>query len=286
MPRLLAVGHVTWDRRPEGDVLGGAVTYASLAARKLGWEAAVLTAAGPDFEPARDLPAVSVFCSASRATTRFRNEYDDEGVRHQQVTARASDVDLAILPDAWRDPDVLFLGPVAGEVSGRTALGFTAEVVGAAAQGWLRKVDGRGNVTVREWSDPGAELSGVHALFLSEEDLPGAALRLPELLRAVPIVALTRGWRGLLLATRERTQEVIGLPRPEVDPTGAGDVFASAFLVRYQETGDPDEAAVFGACAASGAVEGIGASALGDRAEVLRRMALREERLDGGDWDD
>ena len=42
MPRLLAVGHVTWDRMQGQQVLGGSVSYATLAARKLGWEAAAL----------------------------------------------------------------------------------------------------------------------------------------------------------------------------------------------------------------------------------------------------
>jgi 1D-myo-inositol 3-kinase len=76
------------------------------------------------------------------------------------------------------------------------------------------------------------------------------------------------------------------LPRPEVDPTGAGDVFAACFLVRYHETGDPLEAAAFAACAASCAVEGIGTSTLGDRAEVERRLALRERLIDEGEWDE
>ena len=76
------------------------------------------------------------------------------------------------------------------------------------------------------------------------------------------------------------------LPRPEKDPTGAGDVFAAAFLVRYQETGDPLEAAAFGACAASCAVEGIGTTTLGDRAEVERRLGLRQQMIEGGDWEE
>ena len=36
MPRMLAVGHVTWDRLKGGQALGGSVSYATLAARKLG----------------------------------------------------------------------------------------------------------------------------------------------------------------------------------------------------------------------------------------------------------
>jgi 1D-myo-inositol 3-kinase len=286
LPRLLAVGHVTWDRLRDRDALGGSVSYAALAARKLGWDAAVLTAAGPDFDAGHDLPGLPVFASRSAATTRFTNVYATDGTRGQVLSARAGAIDLGCLPDAWRDPDVLFLAPVAGELSGGVAAAFEATVVGAGAQGWLRDFDGEGNVTPREWSNPGADLAGVHVLVLSQHDLPRAAERARELLASVPIVALTRGWQGVSLYTRGGVQEIPSLPREETDPTGAGDVFAAALLVRYHETGDVAEAAAFAACAASCAVEGVGTSSLGDRAEVERRLALRQRLIDEGEWDE
>ncbi len=286
MPRLLALGHVSRDRRPGGDVLGGSVSYGALAARRLGWDAAILTSAGLDFEPQRELPGIPTFVRRSPATTRFANEYEADGTRHQFVTARADDVDLEALPPAWRDPDVLLLGPLVGELAGVQATALEAGCVGAIAQGYVRDVDPEGLVSARAWSRPGRDLLGVHVLFLSEHDLPDAGARARELLAHVPMVALTRGWRGLTLLTREGAHDVPSLPRPEVDPTGAGDVFAAAFLVRYQESGDPLEAAAFGACAASCAVEGVGASSLGDRDEVLRRMARRERMIETGEWEE
>ena len=131
--------------------------------------------------------------------------------------------------------------------------------VGAIAQGYVRAIDPEGAVSARGWERPSRDLLGVHVLFLSEHDLPDAQARARELLSCVPIVALTRGWRGLELLTRDGVHQVPSLPRAEVDPTGAGDVFAATFLVRYHETGDPLEAAAFGACAASCVVEGVGA---------------------------
>ncbi len=68
-PRLLVVGHVTWDRVGDSDQLGGSVSYAAACALRLGWEAAILTAAGPDFEPWRDLPDVRVFRQPSADTS-------------------------------------------------------------------------------------------------------------------------------------------------------------------------------------------------------------------------
>jgi sugar/nucleoside kinase (ribokinase family) len=267
-------------------VLGGSVSFAALAAQRLGWQAGVLTSAGGDFEAARELPGVAAFVRPSAATTRFVNAYEDDGTRRQTVPARADDLDLALLPDAWRDPEVLLLGAVAGELRAGAARGFEAQVVGAIAQGFVRALDAAGHVSVRDWQTPGADLDGVHVLFLSEHDLPEAATRAVELLRHVPIVALTRGWRGLTLYTRSSHHDVPTLPRPEVDPTGAGDVFAAAFLMRYHETGDPLAAAAFGACAASCVVEGVGASRLGDRAEIERRLEQRERWLEDGEWEE
>jgi 1D-myo-inositol 3-kinase len=285
MPRLLAVGHVTWDKVKGGQVLGGSVSYAAATARKLGWEAGVLTSAAPDFVPERDMPGVPVFLARSASTTRFENIYGSDGVRQQFLISRADPIDLTPLPDEWRAPDVLFLAPVAGEVPPRTALAFQSGVVGAGAQGWLREFEDDGRVSPSEWKDPQNDLAGVHALCLSEHDLPEANRRAGEFLSRVPIVAVTRGWRGLWLHTREGVREVPSLPREEVDPTGAGDVFAAAFLLRYQETGDALEAAAFGACAASCAVEGLGTSSLGSREEVQRRMEQRDRMIEGGEWE-
>jgi sugar/nucleoside kinase (ribokinase family) len=287
VPRLLAVGHVTWDQRPEGDVAGGSVTYATATARQLGWEAGALTACGHDFDPARELPGVPVFLDRGKSTTRFVNEYGPDGVRRQVLLARADRIHVGPLPEPWRRPDALLLAPLAGEIEGALAPSFEAEAVGAIAQGWVRAFAPDGTVSAAEWRDPGAALVGVHVLFVSQHDLPPTGPQPRDFLAWVPMVAVTRGWRGALLHTRDATHDVPGFPRPEVDPTGAGDVFAAAFMVRYQETGDALEAMAFANCAASCAVEGVGASSLGDRAEVERRMELRRKQVEEGEeWDE
>lgn len=266
-------------------MLGGTVSYAALAARALGWEAAVLTAAGSDFDPERELPGVRAFVEPSAATTCFVNLYDEQGGRAQTLSSRAADVELMPLPDAWREPEALLLGPVAGEIGPGFAAAIGGGVVGATAQGWLRALESDGAVVARDWARPERDLAGVHALFLSEQDLPDAEAAARRLAASVPIVALTRGWRGVTLFTREGCRDVPGLPREEVDPTGAGDVFAAAFLVGYHETGDPFEAAAFAACAASCAVEAPGTAGIGSRSEVLSRLAQRQRMIEEGEWE-
>lgn len=283
MPRLLALGHVTKDELAEGERSGGTVTYAAHAVRRLGWTAGVVTSAAPDFDPERELPGVEVFVGASPKTTRFRNEYVGEE-RVQHVLARAAPVDVSLAPDAWRAPEALLLGPVVGELAPGSALAFEAGVVGACAQGWLRDVDPRtGAVSATDWRDPGSDLAGVHVVFLSESDVGGDAARAEALLERVPIVLLTLGRHGARLLTRDGARAVPTRPSEEVDATGAGDVFAAAFLVGYAETSDPEAAARFACCAAACCVEAVGVAGLGDRAEVERRLALREQWLEDGD---
>ena len=53
-----------------------------------------------------------------------------------------------------------------------------------------------------------------------------------------------------------------------VDATGAGDVFAAAFLIRLTETGDAGQAATFANAVASFSVEGPGVSGIPERATV------------------
>jgi 1D-myo-inositol 3-kinase len=285
-PRLLAVGHVTWDRVPTGQLLGGSVSYAAACAQRLGWRAAILTVASPDFVSARDLPGVEVFLRSAAHTTRFENTYGEDGEREQRLLARSDDVALDPLPDEWRDPEVLLLAPVIGETRADVLRAFEAATVGAIAQGWLREVRPDGRVVPSAWVDAGRELAGVHVLFLSERDLPDAELWAHTQLGHVPLIVLTRGWRGLTLLTRDARHEVPSLPCQELDPTGAGDVFAAAFLVRYHETGDSLDAAEFAACAASCAVEGPGFSTLGDRHEIERRLIRRERLIEEGEWDE
>ena len=286
MPLLLSVGHVVWDRVDGKDVLGGSVSYAALTARKLGWDAAVLTAASADFDGERDLPGIAVHAGASKHTTRFVNRYDAGGLRQQYLLSRADDVDVTKVPQALRAPDALLLGSVAGEIPRHAARMFEAGAVGALAQGWLRHFAADGAVSARPWPDPAADLFGVHVLFLSVHDVDGDVRRARDMLELVPIVALTRGWEGMELLTRDAVHSVPTLPRPEVDPTGAGDVFAAGFMVRYQETGDPLDAAAFASCAASCVVEGVGTTTLGDRAEVEKRLRLREKLIEEGEWEE
>ncbi|MEE8370045.1 MAG: PfkB family carbohydrate kinase, partial [Dehalococcoidia bacterium] len=57
-----------------------------------------------------------------------------------------------------------------------------------------------------------------------------------------------------------------------IDPTGAGDAFAAAFLIHLWETGDGWQSARFAACAASFVIEREGTAAIPDRDQIEARL--------------
>ncbi|GAA3253188.1 sugar kinase [Streptomyces lavendulae subsp. lavendulae] len=113
-----------------------------------------------------------------------------------------------------------------------------------------------------------AAVAGVGALLPNEDEarllagLPepaGVARAAEELSLRVPLVVVTRGTGGALVAEAGRiTAEVPAEPAEAVDTTGAGDAFTGAFLAARLTGATPPEAAHAGCRAAAEAVTRIG----------------------------
>ncbi|WP_412078345.1 carbohydrate kinase family protein [Streptomyces xanthophaeus] len=87
----------------------------------------------------------------------------------------------------------------------------------------------------------------------------GAARAAAELSRRVPLVVMTRGAAGALVAEEGRvTAEVAAEPAEAVDSTGAGDAFTGGFLAARLAGAAPAEAARAGCRAAAQAIARLG----------------------------
>lgn len=271
-PLALVCGNVTLDRSPGGFMPGGPAYYAARAWKALGSAARVVTAAGQDF-PAAALAGIETITIPSPATTRFHNQYGPDGARVQRVEARAAPLDPARVPEGWRAPDVLHLVPVLDELD---PAAFRAAVrprlTGLCAQGLLRRVRPDGAVVQPPWDPAPALLAAVDVVIVGEDDLRGQGDLLARLAQAVNLVAFTRGARGCELHERGRVRTVGVYPTREVDPTGAGDVFAAGFLFALAQGAPAAEAARLGAAAASFVVEAPGGEALPRVAGAFERV--------------
>ena len=275
VPDFLVVGHVVQDLLDDGWRAGGAVTYAGSLARNLGLRTKVLTSCTEDFPIEEHLPGIEVCRVASDQTTQIRNVYTPEG-RKQWVPRRAARITAKDLPGEWRDPPVVLLGPVAGEVDSDIANAFRGSLIGVGVQGWLRNIGPNDEVTPvspDQW-DSRALHEAADALFVSEEDLPVEDIQttVGAWSRRVPIVALTRGDGGAEVSFRGEWRHIGAFPAKSIDPTGAGDIFAAAFLIRYHETSDAWDAVRFASAAASCVIEADGVLGVPGREQIEARL--------------
>ena len=278
-PQFLVIGHIVQDLISDGDPalwrLGGAASFASTMARNLGLRTAVLTSTSPDLPLGELLPGIDFEVVRSRYTTQMRNLYG-EGPRRQFVPQRAEPLTSDNLPPDWRNVPIVLLGPVIGEVDESLAPAFGGSMLGIGAQGWLRRVGREDRVRPVMPADFHAHgmLRHARALFLSDEDIPlgEAPPALTYWSDLVQIVAFTRGYNGADICVRGNWRHIGAFPANVVDPTGAGDVFASAFLIRLWESGDVWKATRFAACAASFSVEGEGTSTIPTRDQIEARL--------------
>jgi sugar/nucleoside kinase (ribokinase family) len=130
-----------------------------------------------------------------------------------------------------------------------------------------------GTVGPRAWTVSSAVLARLHAVFLSAEDVADQQSAIVTAFQHVPVGVITAGADGALLFVNGERYEVPPRPAHVVDDTGAGDVFAAAFLATYRAGGDPWEAAEVATCAASLSVEGVGWSRVPDRAALDTAVA-------------
>jgi sugar/nucleoside kinase (ribokinase family) len=266
---FVVVGHVTHDLIDNHWRPGGAALYASVTALRLGLRPAVLTRAASDPDLG-DIPErIVVHRLSAEETTEFVNMYEGDK-RTQRVTALAGPIGPADVPEGLVTAPIVLLGPVIGEVDPDVRKRFRG-VVAVAAQGWLRRLDGD-KVVFDEWRGARA-IDGALAVFASTEDSSPDVMRglVRDWQDRVPIIAITSGPLGGRLLVDGREGKIPVFRARQVDPTGAGDVFASAFLARYAETSDPYEATDFAAAAAACSVEGPGISAIPDREMILAR---------------
>jgi sugar/nucleoside kinase (ribokinase family) len=205
----------------------------------------------------------------SDATSTFENRYTPDG-RQQWLHAAASPLRVADLPATWRACPLVHLGPLLQECPTELLDVFPNAKIIVTPQGWMRYWDPLlpAQVFTRIWQPAPELLRRLSGVVLSIEDVRGDEQVAIDYARHCPLVALTRGNRGSTLFVDGVPHAIPARPAREVDPTGAGDVFAAALLIRLHETGDPVAAAHFAAQVAGAAVEGLGTSAIPTREQL------------------
>jgi sugar/nucleoside kinase (ribokinase family) len=250
--QALLIGHVSKDLTPLGPRLGGTVSYIGLTLRSLGCRVRMVTSAGPDLNLA-DLQGIEVECLPADESTAFENRYGPQG-RRQRMAGLAGRLQPGQIPEAWRQCDLLILGPIANEVDPGVAACVGHNLLGVTAQGWLRSTDARGDVMLSDWHILEQRLPPSAVVVLSAEDVQGdigGAVHIAGWCRAL---ALTTGSGGALVCWEGHSEHIPAPAADEIDPTGAGDIFAAVFFYRLMVGDNPPQAAAWANRIASASV--------------------------------
>jgi len=249
----LVIGHLTRDIDEQGEQLGGSAAYAALTAAAFGLKVGIVTNSGTDIN-LKMLENVPIANNQTSETTTFES-WLENGKRKLKVHQLAAPIQIHNIPVAWMDSQIVHLAPVLGEVSPNMARQFEASSLGLTPQGWLRELDEHGNVQFCEWPEADFVLQQSMAAVISEEDLLGHTSLLNSLATSVPILANTQGKSGAEIFQYGEKLELAGISSNEIDSTGAGDIFASAFFIRLHFGDSIEEAGRVANLVASKSVE-------------------------------
>lgn len=302
---LLIVGSIAFDDldMPTGqhrDVLGGAATYASLAASLVVRSGArVVGVVGADFPEthladlrSRGIDTVGVERAPGK-TFRWHGRYaDDLGSRTTLDTQLNVFADFSPkIPEAHRASPFVLLGNIHPKLQvnvveqvqrpklvAADTMNFWIAGEAASLAEMLRRVD---LLIIND--EEARELSGIHNLVRAAKDIRK---------RGPKMLVIKRGEFGALLFDDAGTFFVPAYPLEEVfDPTGAGDSFAGGLMGYLASRGDASpgvlrKALFFASALGSFCVEGIGPSRLLaiSRADLAARITAFGRLVEyGGD---
>jgi sugar/nucleoside kinase (ribokinase family) len=284
-PEVVVVGAASRDvaaADPRGWRLGGAVTYCSLTAARLGLRVGAVIGLDRPAAGARELALLEAAGVALRRMPLahgpvFEN-IEGQGARRQRWLSRADALPAGALPRDWREALNWLLVPVAGEVGEEwAAVPGAGSRVAVGWQGLMRELAGDG--WVRAAAPRGAALWRAAGLLCGSVDdfPPGLGAEGLRALAPEAVIVATDGERGgRVLHPGGAAGDYRALASTRiVDPTGAGDVFLAALMAAWLRGSEPDRgsALLFAAAAASCSIEAVGVEGVPTPVEVGARLA-------------
>lgn len=239
----LIVGHLTIDSNPEGPALGGTAAFSALTAKVLGLRVGIVTSWGEE-NGLELLDEIQIFNHPTKSSTTFESSTID-GVRSQKIRHIAPSLDFYHIPELWRRVPMVHLAPVASEVNPAIAHFFPDSKICLTAQGLLRQWDPEGRVTPYPWLEASYFLEKVDVAVISEQDVQANQDTITTFAQSSRVLAVTHGQEGVRIYFQGEIEHISAPAIEEVDATGAGDIFATAFFTQYINGKSLTEAAEF-----------------------------------------
>jgi sugar/nucleoside kinase (ribokinase family) len=277
---IYLIGNPTRDTISIGNhtvqVYGGTVWYAALFLLGLGCSVAVIGKGDAEIKQGFERHGADVrYFSVEGPVAVFENIYTPGGRR--QRARPGGWIPLSDLPPEAFTGEAILAGPVLQEIDPAILTTPRTGTLMLDAQGFLRHLQPDGHVVLRMAPAAATAIgrsdilkvdAAEAAVIVATADLEDALHRLHKW--GPGTVIITQGEKGACLFDGKR---MVWIAAPDigcVDPTGAGDVFDAAFLIRFLEGGDPVDAGRFAVAAAALSTRGFGVTALPSKTEIER----------------
>ncbi|RQV97476.1 hypothetical protein EH221_03655 [bacterium] len=227
----LCIGHLTEDITPEGIQLGGSATYSTLTAKAFHMHCGLVTS-----YLSTELPPLFSNIETSIQTTnsmlQFENRYENNQ-RFQFVRQETPPLQLTTLPKEFYQAQITHFGPVLNDFDPADISSFKDTFIGITPQGWLRE-NVNGKVHKTSWEKIAPILTSADAVILSQEDIEYNQQTIVSMRNLCRLLIVTEGYHGAKIYQDGNEYHLHAPEKKEVDPTGAGDIFSTAFFILYQ----------------------------------------------------
>ena len=265
----LCIGHLTEDLTPDGICLGGTVAYSSLTANAFRQNSGVFTSF-----TSKDLPepltGIESWIQKTNQLVRFRNQYDGKQ-RIQFVTQTTPPLSIVDPPKALFSAKIVHFGPILNDFDPGFVHQFDHCYKGITPQGWLRE-NRNGQVFSKSWETLQTILPAANAVIISKEDIGYNQQTIDAMAKLCRILVVTEAFHGATVYAGNESRHFQAPSKIEIDPTGAGDIFAAAFFILNANGYSPWQAGETATQIASISVTRKGLGSIPTREEIIGIM--------------
>ncbi len=270
--KVIVIGHITLDEYNGQLIPGGSAYYCSQTYIALGAQVRLISTVGDDFQFDEVFDGMDINVKRKGKTTHFKNTYKENLFREQISLAQAEPIVPDVIPESFLECDILHLVPVLGEIDIKQWVSFIkAKYVAIGLQGWVRTINSSKIVHPKMCDITDSDFKSVDIVCLSDQDIHHQQELLDRMIKLVRVVTVTHGRDGYTIYKDGGKQSYGAYRTIEIDPTGAGDVFATGFVHGIASKMSVEKAGYVGAGLASVIVEDTAGNAFDRITEGIQR---------------
>ena len=272
---ILLVGPICIDHTPQGMQLGGAVSYAASVIHSMGYKARILTIGNSNIDLGV-LKKHELHIIPDKKVLTFEIDTPKKERRLKLLQKPSKKITINDLPRSWQGNNTLIMAPlIENDIELLPFLEFSDNInnISLLTQGLQRR--GENEIFYSEISHFNSFLSfftNSFSIFRSEQESNfWSAEQMNQTLKTGARVITTLGKQGASIHKSNKITKIQPVPtNSELDTTGAGDTFATAFTLslKYGERQAGNLAAAY----ATSSIEQVGPTLLPPQKIIHKRV--------------